>query len=80
MNMMLMPAGSLEAAGRFVRSCEAARFTHAGIAASPITKLRVSFIFPSMAGCRAKILVSLVRQDNYALRIRPEKPVGQQGD
>ncbi len=77
--MMLMPAGSLEAAGRFGRSCEAARFTHASIASSPIT-LRASFIFPSMAGCPAKILVSLVGQDNYALRIRPEKPVGQQGD
>ena len=46
---------------------------------SPITKFRVSFIFPSMAGRPARILVLPVRRDNYAPRIRPGKPVCQQG-
>ena len=45
----MTPAGSFGAAGRFGRSWDTARFTHASIAASPITQIRVSFIFPSVA-------------------------------
>ncbi len=45
-------------AGRFGRSCAAARFTQASVAASPITPIRISLIFPSTAGCPARTLVS----------------------